>query len=91
MLCPLTVTSSWVIGIFSPAARRIWRWTRSTPADHLGDGMLDLDPGIDLEEEEFVTLDQELTVLTSGTQWLVAAAARMSSRASRSPKEGLPR
>ena len=34
--------------------------TRSRPVDQLGDGVLDLEPGVHLEEEEVAVLEEEL-------------------------------
>jgi hypothetical protein len=41
---------------------RIWLLIRSTPVDHLGDGVLDLDPRVDLDEEvrAGLVVDEEL-------------------------------
>ena len=45
----------------SPRAMRICQWTRSRLGDHLGDRMLDLQPGVHLEEvERAVLVEQEL-------------------------------
>ena len=50
MAWPVTVTSSWVIGSGSPAATRSWSSTRSSPVISLGDRVLDLEPGVHLQE-----------------------------------------
>ena len=54
MACPVIVTSSWAIGSFSPAAMRTCSSTRSTPVTISVTGMLDLQAGVHLHEEELV-------------------------------------
>ena len=44
----------------SPEATRSWAWTRSTPVTSSVTGMLDLQPGIHLEEVELLALHDEL-------------------------------
>ena len=46
--------SSWAIGSFSPAAMRTCSSTRSTPVTISVTGMLDLQAGVHLHEEELV-------------------------------------
>jgi hypothetical protein len=40
-----------------PWAMRIWDWTRSMPVICFGDGVLDLDPGVHLDEEPLVAVE----------------------------------
>ena len=66
----------------SPAAIRSWSATRSRPVTSLRDGMLDLEPGVHLEEEELAAVVEEELARPGA---LVADRAR---RAAGRPRSG---
>ena len=58
---PRIASSSCAIGSLPPAAILIIALTRSSPGDHFRNGVLDLQPGVDLHEVERAVLGaQEL-------------------------------
>ena len=59
MACPMMAISSCFAGRSPPAAMRICSSTRSMSVMHLGDGMLDLDAGVHLDEIEVAVLKEK--------------------------------